>query len=44
MAEAIASKVFKGKIDPIIFHANLTVGIANKRLLLQRTGNWLIDS
>jgi hypothetical protein len=43
MAEAIASKVIEGKINPIIFHANWTVGIANKRLLLQRTGNWLID-
>ena len=43
MAGAIASKVLEGKINPIIFHANWTVGIANKRLLLQRTGNWLID-
>jgi hypothetical protein len=31
------------RISPMIFHANWTVGIEDKRLLLQRTGNWLID-
>jgi hypothetical protein len=29
-------------LDPIIFHANWTVGLKNKRLLLERTGNWLL--
>jgi hypothetical protein len=28
---------------PIIFHSNWTIGLENKRLLLQRTGNWLIE-
>ena len=31
------------KINAMIFHANWTVGLENKRLLLERTGNWLID-
>jgi nucleotide-diphospho-sugar transferase len=29
--------------DPMIIHANWTIGLENKRLLLQRGGNWLID-
>jgi len=31
------------KPDPMIFHANCTVGLANKKALLRATGNWLID-
>jgi hypothetical protein len=30
-------------VRPMIFHANWTIGVENKRLLLQRGGNWLID-
>lgn len=37
------TKIVVRRIRPMIFHANWTVGIENKRLLLQRTGNWLID-
>jgi len=29
--------------DPMIFHANCTIGLANKKALLQATGNWLLD-
>jgi hypothetical protein len=49
MARAIASRedlseeVFLRRIDAMIFHANWTRGLENKRLLLARTGNWLID-
>jgi len=37
------TKIMVRRIEPMIFHANWTVGIDNKRRLLQRTGNWLID-
>ena len=43
VSPSLPIRVLEGKINPIMFHANWTVGIANKRLLLQRTGNWLID-
>ena len=49
MAGAIAShedqseEVVLRRIDAMIFHANWTIGLENKRLLLARTGNWLID-
>ena len=31
-----------GQPSPMIFHANWTVGLQNKRYMLQKTGNWLI--
>jgi hypothetical protein len=49
MAGAIVShddqlaKVLVSHMNTMIFHANWTIGLDNKRLLLQRTGNWLID-
>jgi len=30
------------KPQPMIFHANCTVGLANKKKMLQKTGNWLL--
>jgi hypothetical protein len=32
-----------GKIDPFVFHANWTVGLASKRELMAQTGTWLLD-
>ena len=31
-----------GQPNPMIFHANWTLGLENKKKMLQRTGNWLI--
>jgi hypothetical protein len=28
--------------QPMIFHANCTVGLENKKKMLQKTGNWLL--
>ena len=36
-------RLMTGRIAPMIFHANWTHGLERKRVLLQRTGNWLID-
>jgi hypothetical protein len=44
MADAL--DVYDGrlpKLNAMIFHANWVVGLENKRLLLERTGNWFID-
>ena len=30
------------KADPLIFHANCTVGLQNKKKMLQKTGNWFL--
>jgi hypothetical protein len=30
------------RIDPMIFHANWSIGLEHKRLLLALTGNWLV--
>jgi hypothetical protein len=40
---SVIDDVLVANVRPMIFHANWTVGIENKHLLLQRTGNWLID-
>jgi hypothetical protein len=34
--------ILVANVRPMIFHANWTVGVKNKRLLLQRRGHWLI--
>ena len=36
------SPIQSGQPNPMIFHANWTVGLQNKKYMLQRTGNWLI--
>ena len=32
-----------GKIEPFVFHANWTIGLASKRELMAQTGTWLLD-
>ncbi|CAN7427555.1 putative nucleotide-diphospho-sugar transferase [Bradyrhizobium sp. LjRoot220] len=34
----------QGTIEPFVFHANWTVGLANKRKLMTQTGTWLLDT
>lgn len=34
----------QGKIEPFVFHANWTVGLASKRKLMAQTGTWLLDT
>ena len=34
----------QGKLKPFVFHANWTVGLANKRQLMAQTGTWLLDT
>jgi hypothetical protein len=41
--DAELDQIMAGRIAPLIFHANWTVGLERKRQLLQRTGNWLIE-
>jgi hypothetical protein len=49
MAGAIASQedyfaeVLKSRINAMIFHANWSIGLESKRVLLHGTGNWLLD-
>jgi hypothetical protein len=31
-----------GRLEPFVFHANWTVGLANKRALMSQTGTWLL--
>jgi hypothetical protein len=33
-----------GRLEPFVFHANWTVGLANKRALMSQTGTWLLGS
>lgn len=33
----------QGSLEPFVFHANWTVGLANKRALMKQTGTWLLD-
>ncbi len=33
-----------GALEPLIFHANWTVGLANKRALMTQTGTWLLSA
>jgi Nucleotide-diphospho-sugar transferase len=33
-----------GALEPFIFHANWTVGLANKRALMTQTGTWLLGA
>jgi hypothetical protein len=40
--ESALDQILAGRIAPMIFHANWTLGLERKRLLLQRTGNWLV--
>jgi hypothetical protein len=31
------------RLDPMIFHANWAIGLAQKKVMLERTGNWLLE-
>ena len=35
------AKLTTGEADPMIFHANWTIGLASKQRLLELTGNWI---
>ena len=43
LSEPSAAAALLGKIEPFVFHANWTVGLANKRKLMVQTGTWLLD-
>jgi len=42
--DATLDRILAGRIAPMIFHANWTVGLERKRLLLKQTGNWLVEA
>ena len=42
VSDSELSSIQSGQPNPMIFHANWTVGLQNKRYMLQKTGNWLI--
>src|SRR4051794_4256983 len=44
MNEPAAAISLQGRIEPFVFHANWTVGLANKRQLMVQTGTWLLDT
>jgi Nucleotide-diphospho-sugar transferase len=33
-----------GRLEPFVFHANWTIGLANKRKLMAQTGTWLLGA
>jgi hypothetical protein len=37
------SPIQSGQHSPMIFHANWTVGLQNKKYMLQKTGNWFLE-
>jgi len=39
----ILDRIITNTDRPLIFHANCTVGLKNKKIMLQRTGNWFLD-
>ena len=41
-SDEMIESIQTGQPAPIIFHANWTVGLLNKKLMLQRTNNWFI--
>jgi len=42
--EPAAAAPLHGKIEPFVFHANWTVGLADKRKLMAQTGTWLLNT
>ena len=44
MNEPAAAVPLQGEVEPFVFHANWTVGLANKRQLMAQTGTWLLDT
>ena len=43
LSEPTAVTPLLGKIEPFVFHANWTVGLASKRELMAQTGTWPLD-
>ena len=44
LSEPVAVTPMHGKLEPFVFHANGTMGLANKRKLMVQTGTWLLDT
>jgi hypothetical protein len=44
LSEPAAAPPMHGRLEPFVFHANWTVGPANKRELMAQTGTWLLDT
>ena len=42
ISDEMIESIQTGQPDPMIFHANWTVGLLNKKSMLQRTNNWFI--
>lgn len=38
-----SAAVMQGNLEPFTFHANWTVGLANKRALMSQTGTWRLE-
>jgi len=44
LGETAAVATMHGNLEPFVFHANWTVGLANKRTLMAQTRTWLLDA
>lgn len=44
LTEPASAARLEGKLEPFVFHANWTVGLANKRELMKQTGTWLLST
>lgn len=44
LSEPTAATPMHGRLEPFVFHANWTVGHANKQKLMAQTGTWLLDT
>ena len=44
LSEPAAVTPMQGKLEPFVFHANWTTGLANKRKLMAQTGTWLLGA
>jgi len=44
LSEPAAVTPMHGKLEPFVFHANWTTGLANKRKLMAQTRTWLLDA
>jgi len=43
LSEPAAATPMHGRLEPFVFHANWTVGLASKRELMTQTGTWLLN-
>src|SRR4051812_13267351 len=44
LADFASTAIMQAEIQPFAFHANWTVGLANKRALMLQTGTWRLES